>query len=524
VSVLLLIGLGVALVTVLWTHWAQNPDLSHGFFMPLIFLFLLVEARRGTQRYLPAGRPRTFALVLLALAGLFALAISGLYAASLGWSHDLVGFMLAISYALLLAAGLVMCASPEVRWIPFNWSALVAAGLWILCAPIPPGTYSRVTLSLQLMVSENVVRALHILGIGAVQQGNIIELANATVGIEEACSGVRSLVSCVFAGFFLSATLVRRPSSRAWLIALAAPLALLMNFLRSLTLTLLANSGRSIAGVWHDFTGFAVLGVTAAMLAALALILEKRRPAPAAPAPEPAPTGPQTYPPYIPRSSPRPGRILAGALTVAVALVAFFVIATRPAARRDVTAPPIITFLPDSVPGWRVETNRDLYQFESTLRTRHLAQRTYVRDTENGPDIVILYLAYWKPGQAPVSLVASHTPDACWPGSGWEQVPLPVQRVRLELATRVLADAEVRAFKSGPFPQNVWYWHLYDGHPLTHANPNSPLELLRLALRYGFRREGDQLFVRISSNRDWAAIEHTPFIESLFAKLQPLGL
>ena len=70
-----------------------------------------------------------------------------------------------------------------MRWLPFNWNSLVALGLWVLCAPIPPGTYSRLTLSLQLMVSENVLRALHLLGVGAVRQGNIIELATATVGI-----------------------------------------------------------------------------------------------------------------------------------------------------------------------------------------------------------------------------------------------------------------------------------------------------------------------------------------------------
>ncbi len=81
---------------------------------------------------------------------------------------------------------------------------------------------------------------------------------------------MRSLVSCVFAGLFFSGLLVRRPWSRVLLIGLAAPLALLMNFIRSLTLTLLANSGVNINGAWHDFTGYAVLGATAILLGALA--------------------------------------------------------------------------------------------------------------------------------------------------------------------------------------------------------------------------------------------------------------
>ena len=509
--------LTVGLSAVLWPHWRQNPDLSHGIFMPVIFLVLLYEGRRGTGRWLAAGAGATLALIVLLLAGLLALAASGLYAASLGWSHDLVAFTLTGSLVLLLAAGLLVAASRSVRWLPLNWTTFVALGLWLLCAPIPPGTYSRLTLGLQLMVSSNVLNALHLLGVAAVRQGNIIELATTAVGIEEACSGVRSLVSCVFAGFFFSATLVRRPGSRACLILLAAPLALAMNFLRSLTLTLLANSGVNIAGTWHDVTGFAVLGLTATLLGGLALLLERSSPGATSARPTPGPA-------RAPTGHRARARLLAGALVAAVALVGFFVASTRPAAHSGAPVPDLSALLPAVADGWRVDTSTDLYQFRDTLQTDYLTQRTYSRQTGQGLEIVTIYLAYWRPGQASVSLVASHTPDACWPGAGWEALPVPEPRIRLSLGTRVLAPAEVRDFRSGSFLQKVWYWHLFDGHPLAHENPNSPTELLRLAWHYGFRRDGDQLFVRVSSNRSWENIRHEPFLESLFDRLQPLGL
>ena len=513
----LLAGLTLTLVLVLWPHWRQNPDLSHGYFMPVIFLVLLYESRSGTPRFLPAGAATTAVLAVLLVAGLLSLVASGLYAASLGWSHDLVAFTLTVSLVLLLGAGLVVLSSAPVRWVPCNWSAVVAIGLWLLCAPIPPGTYSHLTLSLQLMVSENALRALHLLGVAAVRQGNIIELATTNVGIEEACSGVRSLVSCVFAGLFFSATLVRRPWARALIIVLSAPLALVMNFLRSLTLTLLANAGVSIAGAWHDFTGFAVLGLTAAILAGLALLLERKsgltQPVPARPGPAQATLRRVWMPLY-----------LAEALTAAATLGLFFLVATRPSPRPAVPVPNLFAVLPAKAAGWHVETSADLYQFSDTLQTDHLAQRTYSRMTALGPELVTLYLAYWRPGQASVSLVAAHTPDACWPGAGWEPLAVTTPRVQLRLDDRVLAEGEYRAFKSSLLPQNVWFWHIYDGHVISHQNPNSPAELLRLALRYGFRRAGDQLFVRISSNRSWENIRHEPFIESFFAHLQPLGL
>ena len=62
-SVVLLAGLTAALIALLWPHWTTNPDLSHGLFMPVIFLLLLRESRAGTFRFLPAsaGAIRLFA-------------------------------------------------------------------------------------------------------------------------------------------------------------------------------------------------------------------------------------------------------------------------------------------------------------------------------------------------------------------------------------------------------------------------------------------------------------------------------
>ncbi|MEO6876536.1 MAG: exosortase/archaeosortase family protein [Opitutaceae bacterium] len=522
VSVFLLGGLMVSLCALLWPHWLHNPDLSHGLFMPVVFLLLLRESRTGTLRFFPRGGLFTAAFVTLLLGGLLALAAGGLYAAALGWSHDLVAFVLTFALVLLLAAGVAVLASTALRFVPFNWSIVVALILWLLCAPIPPGTYSRLTLSLQLMVSENVLRALHLLGIAASRHGNILELATTSVGIEEACSGVRSLISCIFAGLFFSASLVRRPWSRVLIIGLAAPLALVMNFLRSLTLTLLANSGVSIAGHWHDFTGFAVLGITAALLAGLALLLERKASgqSSAVSSSLAAPTENR----FSLTPDRAPARLLAISLAIAAALTLFFYANTRPAEHRDAPVPDLAALLPLEAAGWRIGTATNLYQFRDTLQTDHLVQRTYTRMTEHGIEKIIIYLAYWPSGQASVSLVSSHTPDACWPGSGWEAVPVANPRVSLTVGQRTLPLAEARSFESGDFPQNVWFWHLYDGRSITQQNPRSPKELLRLAWHYGFRHEGDQLFVRISSNLPWNDIAQEPLLENVFTRLQPLGL
>lgn len=503
-----------ALCVLLWPEWKTNPDLSHGFFMPLLFVLLLHESRRDAAPWYPAGGIGTWlAFFALLVAGICTLGAAGLYAAALGWSHALVHFMLASALALLLAAALLAFSHRSVRLIGLNWSAWVAVGLWVLCAPLPPGTYSRLTMTLQLWVSEGVLSTLHLLGVAAIRHGNIIHMANSTVGIEEACSGVRSLISCVFAGLFFSATLVSGPWARALIILLSVPLALGMNFLRSLALTLMANAGVDISGTWHDLTGFAVLGLTAAALGGLALALERgERPAARPPAPEASSD-----------RTPALQRALGAGFAVAVAMVLVFALNTRPAARPDAPVPDLMALMPASPPGWQVRTT-DLYEFAGTLQTEHLAQRRYAREDPAGPLEITFYIAYWRAGQAPVSLVASHTPDACWPGSGWTAMPTERPRMRFAAGGRTLPPAESRLFQAGDRPQHVWFWHLYDGNPIFYGDPYSPVELLNIAMRFGFRRGGDQVFVRVSSNRPWNEIANEPVLTEFFANTGPLGL
>jgi len=513
-------ALACALTIKLWPDWTDDPNLSHGFFAPIACVFLLYESRRsGPRRYLRAGWMLDSAVAAVSLGGLVTLGVAGLFAVSLAWMNSVVDFTLTAAFVLFAAAAILGFADERVRLVPLNWSSAVAAGLWILSAPIPPGTTARLTLGLQLWVSENVLHALHILGVAAHQDGNIIELAAGSVGVEDACSGVRSLVSCFFAGFLFSASVTSRPWARAIVVAAAVPLALAMNFARSLFLTLLVNRGVVIEGVWHDLTGYAILACTAALLIGLALVLGGRPADPvAAPAKAPAASAGG--------SKMGPQRILGFSLVLGVAVLAVFRSDTRSSIRRAVPIPNLQAILPLRAPGWKVETSDDLYRFSDTLKTDHLVQRSYVRNQAGHLVQITLYAAYWSPGQAPVSLVASHTPDACWPGAGWVVHPVDQSREALSVGGRSLPGfAEYRYFtNSAGFPQNVWFWHIFDGRPIRYDDPYSPVALLRIALRYGFRRDGDQLFVRISSNRSWNEIAGDSLLTGFFSQTRSLGL
>lgn len=500
----------------LWPEWTSNPDLSHGLFAPVVFALLVWEGTRtGPARWLAPTGVLWAAVSGLLVFGLAMFALGGLLAASVGWSHAVVNFAFAVVLTATVAAGWLVLASEPVRALPFNWTLLTAVGLWLLAAPLPTGTYTRLTLALQGSVTSWVLNALHVLGIPARQTGNIIELATTSVGVEEACSGIRSLISCLYAGFFFAAWLVRTPGKRAVLIVLAPLLAIAMNFARSLALTLMANRGVDIMGFWHDATGYAILGFTALGLAGVAALLSPRGAPPLAATAAPAP---------VQRARAGLGTFAAGAGAIVSLGLVFALLAHEPHAESEAGEVAVDALLPAESAGWQVATARDLYRFSGVLQTDHLVERTYFRLSEGQPVQINVYVAHWSPGAASVSLVASHTPDACWPGTGWVAQPTPDRQVALEVAQRQLPVAEHRIFTHGAAPQHVWFWHVYNGRVINYRDPYSIPALVEIALNYGFRREGPQFFVRFSSNRPWAQLQHEPLVREIFANLQQIGL
>jgi len=208
------------------------------------------------------------------------------------------------------------------------------------------------------------------------------------------------------------------------------------------------------------------------------------------------------------------------------ALAVFFFANSRPTATS--APPPVLeALLPATAAGWEVRTPNDLYQFAGILQTTHLLQRTYLRLGRDGnPDDLTVYIAYWPPDQTSVSRVASHTPDACWPGSGWTADPdVSQHRQSPPLAGLKLAPAEYRLFRSEQGDaQHVWFWHVFDGQVIDYRDPYSLPALLEIALQYGFRRQGSQYFIRVSSNRPWAELAGDPLVHEIMANLKTAGL
>ena len=98
-----------------------------------------------------------------------------------------------------------------------------------------------------------------------------IRLPNTTVGVDEACSGVRSLQSSIMAALFIGDLTLRRPGWKVFFLFAGVALAVMGNFGRSLFLSLTAHrSGAEALKAVHDSAGWSVLLFTAIGIAGLA--------------------------------------------------------------------------------------------------------------------------------------------------------------------------------------------------------------------------------------------------------------
>lgn len=141
---------------------------------------------------------------------------------------------------------------------------LFPAGIWLVSAPIVSAVESQLSLFLLRRVVTVVSWVFDVLGLPVEQQGNVLLLPTGSVGVEDACSGIRSLTGCLFAGAFLAAVFLDRAWKKVALVAAALALAFVANLGRGLLLTIWAyrHGPAAIDGAVHDVAGYAVLGLT----------------------------------------------------------------------------------------------------------------------------------------------------------------------------------------------------------------------------------------------------------------------
>jgi exosortase/archaeosortase family protein len=104
--------------------------------------------------------------------------------------------------------------------------------------------------------------AQHRWGIPALRLGNVIEVGTGLIGIEEACSGVRSLQATLMVSLFLGELYAFKIRPRILLVAAGALFAFFCNLVRTALLVWIgARNGTKAIEAWHDPAGLTILFV-----------------------------------------------------------------------------------------------------------------------------------------------------------------------------------------------------------------------------------------------------------------------
>ena len=260
ILVALLAWLYFAVLSRLAAQWLNDPNFSHGFFVPAFALFVIWQKRAELAR-IPL-QP-TWAGVVILLFGLVVLVI-GVLGAELFLSR---------SSLLIVVAGLVVlfCGWPMFRAVLFPWAFLA------LMIPIPTILFNQITLPLQVLASKVASWSLPLLGVPVLREGNVIQLPEMALEVAEACSGIRSLLSLVTLAIIYGYLLTDSVRMRIALAIAAVPIAVAANSLRIVGTGLLVQywDPDKAEGFFHTFSGWLIFLVSLGMLFLLHKILEK---------------------------------------------------------------------------------------------------------------------------------------------------------------------------------------------------------------------------------------------------------
>lgn len=325
-AALILAGLMVIMILNQQVWWERDDEYMFGYLVPLFVLYVLYErytrmqwllqrpdesTLTKTQRKqhgkflerlkkrsgpLEGWIPAANVLAITAVAfGAFLFIWGGFYHALEGRNLVTSNFY-SLGFAGMLLGSAFLLAREDKQGQPLNGKLrltfasffIFPALIWLLSVPMFGSLDHTVSTFLMLKVATVVFNVMNALGFVIEQRHSVLVLPQGEVGVAEACSGIRSLMACLFAGSFISAIFFDEVWKKVALVASAMALAFFNNLLRSLFLTIWAythgpdalHDHVHLAGIdlgnIHDVAGNLVLVLTVAGLLILSMIFSIR--------------------------------------------------------------------------------------------------------------------------------------------------------------------------------------------------------------------------------------------------------
>ena len=255
IQILILTGVFAALyshaIATLIYDWSNDANFSHGFLIPFVAGYMVWYKKEILKTIEIKSSSIGIGVIVLGM---------------LCYLAGTIGSELFVmrSSMIITISGMVI----YLFGVEMFKAVLIPIFYLIIMIPIPAIIWNKIAFPLQLFAANLSADMVHLLGIPVLREGNILHLANTSLEVVDACSGLRSLTSLLaLSGAF--AFIAPLGHFKKWILFVSAvPIAVVVNIVRlTITAVMATYMGAEAAqGFLHDMSGILVFAVALSLV------------------------------------------------------------------------------------------------------------------------------------------------------------------------------------------------------------------------------------------------------------------